>query len=159
MATPGCTPYKVLLMAYLAFTIFRLLSDCLLQTALPRQFLQLVPGHPKMTASHLSCALIGAAPRRMLCPSRRHLLFCQTSGSPSNGMRGAKREARGQRLRVTRVFTIAQLKNYRDSKLIGTLGRQTLCKRTCTWGAAGSHQLAAQARGDTAAKRARKRTT
>jgi hypothetical protein len=79
----------------------------LLLTAPQRQLLPVVSGYREMTASHLSCILDrphknARLPLPTACP------FYLTSESPSNGMRGAKGKARGQRLATTRVFTIAQ---------------------------------------------------
>jgi hypothetical protein len=51
-------------------------------------------------------------------------------------MGGVKRKACGQGLDVTLVFTIAQLMNYRDSKLKGTLGTANTMQNESHLGAA-----------------------
>jgi hypothetical protein len=73
-------------------------------------------------------------------------------------MGGGKRKAHGQRLTVTRVFTIAQLINYSHSKLMGPLGVAGSMQNDAHLGAAEFHQLAAPARRDAAADHVRKKS-
>jgi hypothetical protein len=137
---------------------FRLLLMNLLQTAPQRQFLPVVSGYRKMTASHLSCLPQTGRKKTHDCPLPTACPFYQTSGSPSNGMRGAKGKARGQRLTAIRVFTIAQRMDYRDSKLIRTLRMANTMQNDPHLGAAEFHQLAAQACRDATAHHVRKIT-
>jgi hypothetical protein len=92
------------------------------------------------------------------CPLPTVSPFYQTSASPSNGMRGARPEACGQRLATTRVFTIAQRVDYGDSRLIRTLGMAKTMKNDPHSGAAELHQTRRPTRGDDAAHHVRKIT-
>jgi hypothetical protein len=74
-------------------------------------------------------------------------------------MLGAKREARGQRLAATRVFTIAQLTNHKDSKLMRALGMANTMQNNTHLLAAEFHQLAAEANRDAVAHPRRKKIT
>ena len=62
----------------------------------------------------------------------------------------AKREARGQGLAATLLFTIAQPIDCRDAKLARSLGMANTMQNDAPSGAAEDRQLAAQARRDAA---------
>ena len=72
----------------------------------------------------------------MLAPFRRYLLFIKHPSPHSNRMRSAEPEACGQRLAVTRVFTIVQLMYKREPTLIRILGMATLMQNDPHLGAA-----------------------